>query len=115
MQMTKDLLTNDIDGALVDNYIITHFLKFIREEPIRVEKYIEHPIIFGAVLSKNSSILEKCMRQYSADHPHEIFESIAEHLTPLKVSRRITVIGQGKAALSIVTHYSQNVVIGQIC
>lgn len=85
MQITKDLLTNDIDGALVDNYVITHFLKFIRDEPIRVEKYIEHPITFGAILSKNSSRLEKCMRQYTADHPHEIFESIAEHLTPLKV------------------------------
>lgn len=92
MQITKDLLTNDIDGALVDNYVITHFLKFIRDEPIRVEKYINHPIVFGAVLANNSSHLENCMRQYIADYPHETFESIAEHLTPLKVIASVAII-----------------------
>ncbi|KAK3753358.1 hypothetical protein QZH41_018859 [Actinostola sp. cb2023] len=84
MKITKDLLKNDIDGALVDNYVITHFLKFIRDEPIRVEQYIDHPISYGVVLAKNSTRLEMCMREYAADYPHEIFESIAHNLTPLK-------------------------------
>lgn len=84
MQMTKELLKNEIDGALVDNYVITHFLKLIKDEPIRVEKYIEHPITYGAVLARNSSRLERCMRNYIVDYPQEIFEKISENLIPLK-------------------------------
>jgi hypothetical protein len=84
--MTKDLLKNNIDGALVDNYVITHFVRFIKDEPIRVEKYIEHPITYGAVLGRNSSQLERCMRQYIVDYPQEVFERIAENLIPLKVT-----------------------------
>ncbi|EDO27383.1 predicted protein [Nematostella vectensis] len=83
-KMTSELLTNDIDGALVDNYVITYFLKLIRDEPIRVEKYIDHSITYGVALALNSSRLEACMREYFNDYPHEVFESIAEKLSPLK-------------------------------
>ncbi|XP_031567022.1 uncharacterized protein LOC116301975 isoform X2 [Actinia tenebrosa] len=84
MQITKELLKNEIDGALVDNYVITHFLEFIKDEPIRVEKYIEHPITYGVVLARNSSRLERCIRHYIINYPQEIFERIAENLIPLK-------------------------------
>lgn len=85
MKMTKALLAHEIDGALVDNYVITHSLNLIQEEPIRIERYIDHPITYGVVLAKNSSKFEKCLRQFLHNYPQETFEIIAANLVPLKV------------------------------
>lgn len=85
MKMTKALLAHEIDGALVDNYVITHSLNLIQEEPIRIERYIDHQITYGVVLPKNSSRFETCLRQFLHNHPQETFEIIAANLVPLKV------------------------------
>ena len=85
MQMTKALLVHEIDGALVDNYVITHSLNLIQDEPIRIERYIDHAITYGVVLASNSSKLETCFRRFLHNHPQEVFEIIAENLVPLKV------------------------------
>lgn len=83
-KMTEALLAHEIDGALVDNYVITNSLKLIQEQPIRIERYIDHQITYGVVLAKNSSQLEKCFRRFLNNHPQEVFEIIAENLVPLK-------------------------------
>ena len=85
MKMTKALLEHEIDGALVDNYVITHSLNLIQDEPIRIERYIDHAITYGVVLASNSSKLENCFRRFLHNHPQEVFEIIAENLVPLKV------------------------------
>ena len=85
LKMTKALLSHEIDGALVDNYVITHSLNLIQEEPIRIERYIDHPITYGVVLAKNSSGFETCLRRFLLNNPQEIFEMIATNLVPLKV------------------------------
>ena len=83
--MTNALLKHEIDGALVDNYVITRSLNLIQKEPIRIERYIDHSITYGVVLAKNSSKLETCFRKFLRNHPQEVFEIIAENLVPLKV------------------------------
>jgi len=84
LKMTEALLAHEIDGALVDNFVITHSLNLIQDEPIRIERYIDHQITYGVVLAKNSSKLEKCFRQFLHNHPQEVFEIIAANLVPLK-------------------------------
>ena len=85
MKMTEALLAHEIDGALVDNYVLTHSLNLIQKEPIRIERYIDHSITYGVVLPKNSSRFEKCVRSFLRNHPRETFEIIAANLVPLKV------------------------------
>lgn len=84
LKMTKALLAHEIDGALVDNYVITHSLNLIQEEPIRIERYIDHKITYGVVLAQNSSKFETCLRRFLHNNPQEIFEMIAANLVPLK-------------------------------
>ena len=83
--MTKALLAHEIDGALVDNYVITHSLNLIQKEPIRIERYIDHKITYGVVLAENSSKFETCLRRFLHNNPQEVFEMIAANLVPLKV------------------------------
>lgn len=83
-QVTGALLAHEIDGGLVDNYVLTHSHKLINKEPIRIERYVDHKIPYGVVLAKNSSRLEKCLRKFLFDHPQEVFEIIASNLVPLK-------------------------------
>ena len=85
MKLTQALLAHEIDGALVDNYVLTHSLNLIQEEPIRIERYVDQQITYGVVLAKNSSKLEKCVRKFLRNHPQEVFEIIASNLVPLKV------------------------------
>lgn len=87
--MTQALLKNDIDGALVDNYVVTHHVKLIQDDPIRVERYIDHQITYGLVLAQNSSRLEKCIRNFLKNNPQEVFEKIAANLVPLRVSNLV--------------------------
>ena len=85
LKMTQALLSHEIDGALVDNYVITHSLNLIQKEPIRIERYIDHKITYGVVLAENSSNFETCLRRFLHNNPQEIFEMIAANLVPLKV------------------------------
>lgn len=84
LKMTKALLAHEIDGALVDNYVITHSLNLIQKEPIRIERYIDHKITYGVVLAENSSKFETCLRRFLRNNPQEVFELIAANLVPLK-------------------------------
>ena len=84
MKITQALLAHEIDGALVDNYVLTT-VNLIQEAPIMIERYVDHQIIYGVVLAKNSSKLEKCVRKFLRNHPQEVFEIIASNLAPLKV------------------------------
>ena len=84
-KMTQALLSGQIDGALVDNYVISHSLNLIENVPIRVEKYIDHEIFYGVGLASNSSRLERCMRYFVSNYPQELFEIIASKLRPLRV------------------------------
>ncbi|XP_068695903.1 uncharacterized protein [Montipora foliosa] len=82
-RMTQALLAHEIDGALVDNYVLTT-VNLIQEAPIMIERYVDHQIIYGVVLAKNSSKLEKCVRKILRDHPQEVFEIISSNLARLK-------------------------------
>ena len=80
------LLKSEIDGAFVDNFIITSHIDLIKDHPIRIEKTIQHPVTYGMVLAGNSSQTAACMRRYVENYPRKVFQKIAEHLKPLKVT-----------------------------
>lgn len=83
--MTKAVIHQEVDGILIDNYALTRFSKMMEEEPIRVERTIEHPITYGLVLPTGSPITTQCVRRYMDSFNHEIFMDIAKHLKPVKV------------------------------
>lgn len=83
--ITKALLKSEIDGAFFDSFMITAHLNLIRDHPgLRVERTIEHPVMYGMVLAKNSSHMEACARRYAENYPRRVFQRIAHHLKPLK-------------------------------
>lgn len=85
--ITQALLKSEIDGAFFDSFMITANLHLIRDHPgLRVERTIEHPLMYGMVLAKNSSHMEACARRYVENYPRRVFQRIAHHLKPLKVS-----------------------------
>jgi len=83
-KMTKAVMDQEVDGILIDNYALTRFSKMMEEEPIRVERTIEHPITYGLVLPTGSPITTQCVRRYMDSFNHEIFMDIAKHLKPVK-------------------------------
>ncbi|KAJ7363495.1 hypothetical protein OS493_009650 [Desmophyllum pertusum] len=86
--MTTALLAHDIDGALVDNYVIAHSLNLIQDEPIRIERYIDHANHFMewcCLKIRQSS--RRCLRQFLHNHPHETFEIIAAYLCATEESK----------------------------
>ncbi|KAJ7363441.1 hypothetical protein OS493_009595 [Desmophyllum pertusum] len=95
--MIMSLAKGDIDGALVDNYVITHHLDIMQKEPIRIEEHISHAVTYGVVLGHGSSEFEFCARRYIRHHPQDVFEAFARHLTPLK-NPTDDVSSQSKAA-----------------
>lgn len=83
--ITGALLKSEIDGAFVDSFTITSHLDLIRDHPIRIERTIEHPVVYGMVLAGNSSRMAECARRYVENYPRKVFQRIADHLKPLKV------------------------------
>lgn len=84
-EITDALLKSEIDGAFVDSFIITAHLNLIQDHPIRIERTIEHPVLYGMVLAGNSSQMADCARRYVENYPRRVFQKIADHLKPLKV------------------------------
>ena len=87
--MTTALMAQEVDGILIDNYALTRFSNWMEKEPIRVERTIEHPITYGLVLPTGSPITTQCVRRYMTNFDHEIFDNIAKHLKPVKVSKSV--------------------------
>ena len=84
--ITAALLKSEIDGAFFDSFMITAHLDLIKDHPgLRVERTIEHPVMYGMVLAGNSSKIEACARRYVENYPRKVFQRIALHLKPLKV------------------------------
>lgn len=83
-KMTKAVMAQEVDGILIDNYALTRFSNWMEEEPIRVERIIEHPITYGLVLPTGSPVTTQCVRRYMKNFDHEIFDNIAKHLKPVK-------------------------------
>lgn len=84
--ITAALLKSEIDGAFFDSFMITAHLDLIKDHPgLRVERTIEHPVMYGMVLAGNSSKMEACARRYVENYPRKVFQRIALHLKPLKV------------------------------
>lgn len=69
----------------MDSFIITAHLDLIKDHPIRIERTIEHPVLYGMVLAGNSSQMAACARRYVENYPRRVFQKIADHLQPLKV------------------------------
>lgn len=84
--VTHALLESKIDGAFVDSFTITAHLDTIKSHPIRTERTIEHPVTYGMVLAGNSTRMADCARRYLENYPRKVFQRIADHLKPLKVS-----------------------------
>lgn len=84
--VTHALIESKIDGAFVDSFTITAHLDFIKSHPIRTERTIEHPVTYGMVLAGNSTRMADCARRYLENYPRKVFQRIADHLKPLKVS-----------------------------
>lgn len=82
--ITGALLKSEIDGAFVDSFTITAHLDLIKDHPIRIERTIEHPLVYGMVLAGNSSRMAECARRYVENYPRKVFQRIADHLKPLK-------------------------------
>lgn len=58
--MLLSLSKGDINGALVDNYVITRHLDLMQKQPIRIEEHIGHVVKYGVVLGRGSNELGSC-------------------------------------------------------
>jgi len=85
-QITSAVKNKEVEGVLIDNYALTRFSNLMEDDPIRLERTIEHPITYGLVLPTGSPRTAQCVRRYMDNYNHEIFEHIAKHLKPVKSS-----------------------------
>ena len=83
--MSQALIKQEIDGALVDNFVITKVKEQIKNEPVRIEKFIEHPVVYGLALGFNSSKMARCMRHFKTSYARKVSEAITVNLQPVKV------------------------------
>lgn len=84
--MNEDLMTDKLKGSLIDNYVLTYYSDFVKENDVRIETTFEHAITYGLSIRSNaSSNMLACFRRYVRNHPQEAFEIIAQNLEPLKV------------------------------
>lgn len=74
-----------INASLIDNYVLTSYHKFVKDEEVRIETTYQQPITYGVVLRNNATNMEQCFRSYMRNHPQEVFEVIAKNLAPLEV------------------------------
>ncbi|XP_029203797.2 uncharacterized protein LOC114967902 isoform X2 [Acropora millepora] len=85
-KITRAVKNKEVEGVLIDNYALTRFSNLMEDDPIRLERTIEHPITYGLVLPTGSPRTAQCVRRYMDNYNHEIFEHIAKHLKPVKSS-----------------------------
>lgn len=85
-KMNSDLLEERLKGSLIDNYVLTYYSNFVKDnDEVRIETAFEHAITYGlAIRSNASSPRLECFRRYLRNHPQESFEIIAKNLEPLK-------------------------------
>ncbi|KAM7434966.1 hypothetical protein ABFA07_015015 [Porites harrisoni] len=84
-KMNEDLMTDKLKGSLIDNYVLTYYSDFVKENDVRIETTFEHAITYGLSIRSNaSSNMLACFRRYVRNHPQEAFEIIAQNLEPLK-------------------------------
>ena len=85
--MNSDLLDEKLKGTLIDNYVLTYYSDFVKDnDAVRIETTFEHAITYGLVVRSNASSGKlECFRRYLRNHPQEAFEIIAKNLEPLKV------------------------------
>ena len=84
--MNEDLMTDKLKGSLIDNYVLTYYSDFVKENDVRIETTFEHAITYGLSIRSNaSSNMLACFKRYVRNHPQEAFEIIAQNLEPLKV------------------------------
>ena len=77
--------TKELEVAIMDNYLLSHFHKIIKREPVRVQSNLEQPINYGLVMAPNSNKLAACFRDFVRNNPQDIFDIIRSNLNPLKV------------------------------
>ena len=83
--LLSDLMNGGMDGALIDNFILSASTGLLQKTKLRMEREIDHSITYGIVMRKNSTETEKCFRKYIRHYPQRVFEIVAENLTPVKV------------------------------
>ncbi|KAK3735597.1 hypothetical protein QZH41_013716, partial [Actinostola sp. cb2023] len=82
--MNAALLNRSLSASLIDNYVLTYYHEYVKDNPVRIETTYQHPITYGVVLRNNASKMTNCFRTYIRNHPQEVFEVIAKYLEPLK-------------------------------
>ena len=81
--MSRALIKQEIDGALVDNFVITKVKELLKDKPVRIEKFIEHPITYGVALGQNSSKMARCLRHFKTSYARKVWEAIRINLQPV--------------------------------
>ena len=83
-------MSQKLKGSLIDNYVLTYYSDFVKDNDVRIETTFEHAITYGlSVRANESSDMLNCFRRYVRNHPQEVFEIIAKYLEPLKVRRHM--------------------------
>ena len=83
--MLSDLKNGKLNGAMIENYILSASTRMFRIIKLRMERKIDRSVRYGIVLRKNSTETEKCFRKYVRHYPQRIFERVAANLVPVKV------------------------------
>ena len=84
-QIFDKLSTNELDGVIIDNYILSAIRDRLEKEKLRIEREIPYSVMYGVAIRENSSNTERCFRRYVHHYPQKMFETISEKLKPVKV------------------------------
>ncbi|XP_065057797.1 uncharacterized protein LOC135685711 isoform X2 [Rhopilema esculentum] len=79
-----DLENNKLDGAIIDNFILSAIRHKFQETKLRIEREIPYSITYGTAIRSNSPNVEKCFRKYVHHYPRKMFEVISNVLKPVK-------------------------------
>ena len=84
--ITELVDTTNLEGVLMDSYLLTYYHEVIKREPVRVKQVFEQPVNYGLVMAPNSTNFTDCFTRYVQNYPQEIFKSIRDNYKPLKVT-----------------------------
>ena len=85
-ELFEALTGSKLEGAIIDNFILTAIKPQLEEHQLRIEREIPYPVMYGAAMRTNAPGVEKCFRKFIRHHPQKMFEKISERLVPVRVS-----------------------------
>ncbi|XP_032227336.2 uncharacterized protein LOC5503167 [Nematostella vectensis] len=82
--MLNNLSNHVIDGAMIDNYVITEHLEMLTAGHMRTEETMYYPITYGMTMSRDSGDFENCVNWMLHNYPGTRHQATARNLKPLK-------------------------------